>query len=83
MFLLCNNTNMKEKIEKALDQIRPMLQADGGDVRFVSFDEKTGKLKIELMGACSHCPMSHITLTQGIEETIKKEVPEVKEIEAI
>jgi len=83
MHSVLREKNMKEKIEKALDQIRPMLQADGGDVRFISFDEKTGKLKIELMGACSHCPMSHITLTQGIEEAIKKEVPEVKEIEAV
>lgn len=74
---------MKEKIEKALEKIRPMLKADGGDVQFVNFDEATGKLKIELLGMCSHCPMAHITLKEGIEKQIKEDVPEVKEIIAI
>ena len=71
---------MKNKIEKALDKIRPTLQADGGDVEFVEFDEKTGIVKVKLVGMCAHCPMSQITLKQGIEEEIKKEVPEVKEV---
>ncbi len=74
---------MQNKIEKALDKIRPSLQADGGDVRFVGFDEKTGVVKVELVGMCAHCPMSQITLKQGIEEEIKKAVPEVKEVMAI
>lgn len=74
---------MKNKIEKSLDEIRPMLQTDGGDVQFVDFDEKTGLLKVQLMGMCAHCPMSQITLKQGIEAKIMKEIPEVKEVIAV
>ncbi len=74
---------MENKIKKALDTVRPMLQADGGDVEFVSFDEKTGIVQVQLMGMCSHCPMSQVTLKQGIEEEVKKAVPEVKEVVAV
>ena len=74
---------MQKKIEKALDKIRPTLQADGGDVKFNEFNEKTGIVKVKLVGMCAHCPMSQITLKQGIEEEIKKEVPEVKEVIAV
>ncbi len=74
---------MQKKIEKALDKIRPSLQADGGDVEFVGFDEKIGVVKVKLVGMCAHCPMSQITLKQGIEEEVKKEVPEVKEVIAV
>ncbi len=74
---------MENKIKKALDKIRPSLQADGGDVHFVSFDKKSGVLKVELMGMCAHCPMAQVTLKQGIEVEIKKEVPEVKEVVAV
>lgn len=73
----------EDKIEKALDKIRPSLQADGGDVEFVGFDEKTGIVKVRLVGMCAHCPMSQITLKQGIEEEVKKEVPGVKEVIAV
>ena len=74
---------MQKKIEKALDKIRPSLAADGGDVEFAGFDEKTGIVKVRLVGMCAHCPMSQITLKQGIEEEVKKEVPEVKEVIAV
>ena len=74
---------MQKKIVKALDKIRPTLQADGGDVKFNEFNEKTGIVKVKLVGMCAHCPMSQITLKQGIEEEIKKEVPEVKEVIAV
>ncbi|GAG41324.1 unnamed protein product [marine sediment metagenome] len=70
--------SIESKIKKALEKIRPALQADGGDVHFVSFDKRKGILKVELMGMCSHCPMAEMTLKQGIEEEIKKDVPEVK-----
>lgn len=70
----------ENKIKQALEKIRPALQADGGDVHFVDFDKKIGILKVELMGMCSHCPMAEITLKKGIEQEIKKEVPEVKEV---
>lgn len=72
-----------KKIQKALDKIRPMLQADGGDAHLAGFDEKTGTLKIELQGMCSHCPMAHVTLKEGIAKEIMKEVPEVKKVIAL
>ena len=75
--------NIAGKIKKVLETIRPSLQLDGGDVHYVDFDEKLGVLKVELMGHCAHCPMSTITLKQGIEEEIKKKVKEVKEVRAI
>lgn len=74
---------INQKIKQALEKIRPALQADGGDVHFVDFDEKSGILKVELMGMCSHCPMAQITLKQGIESELKKEIPEIKEVIAV
>lgn len=74
---------IENKIKQVLDKIRPSLQADGGDVRFVSFDEKSGVLKVELTGMCAHCPMAQTTLKQGIEAEIKKEAPEVKEVVSV
>ncbi len=71
---------MKEKIEKALADIRPSLQADGGDVELV--DVENGIVKVRLTGACGGCPMSQMTLKQGIETYIKKEVPEILSVEA-
>jgi Fe-S cluster biogenesis protein NfuA len=71
---------MKEKILKALEDVRPSLQMDGGDVEFVGFDQDSGVLTVRLMGMCSHCPMSQITLKQGIEEHVKTLVPEVKSV---
>jgi Fe-S cluster biogenesis protein NfuA len=72
---------MKEKIKKALADIRPALQADGGDVELV--DVENGVVKVRLTGACSGCPMSQMTLKQGIETYIKKEVPEILSVEAV
>jgi len=72
---------MKEKIEKALNEIRPSLQADGGDVEFV--DVENGIVKVRLTGACGGCPMSQMTLKQGIEQVVKKAVPEVLSVEAV
>ncbi len=72
---------MKEKIETALAYIRPSLQADGGDVEFV--DVENGIVRVRLTGACSGCPMSQMTLKQGIETHIKKEVPEILSVEAV
>jgi Fe-S cluster biogenesis protein NfuA len=75
--------NTKEKIIAVLNKLRPSLQADGGDVELVDFNEKTGVASVRLVGMCAHCPMSQITLKQGIEAEIKKEVPEVKEVKAV
>ena len=73
----------EEKIKKAIEKIRPMLQSDGGDVQFVNWDEKTGIVDVTLIGMCAHCPMAHVTLSQGIAGEIKQEVPEVKEVRAV
>jgi Fe-S cluster biogenesis protein NfuA len=73
---------MEQRVKKALDQLRPHLQADGGDVELVEITEE-GVVKVRLLGACMGCPMRQITLTQGITRFIKKAVPEVKEIEAV
>lgn len=70
---------MKEKVEKALDQIRPSLIADGGNVELVSVDDK-GVVKIRLLGACYGCPMSQLTLEYGIKQNLKQLVPEVTEV---
>lgn len=67
-------------IKKALSQIRPQLQMDGGDVEFVSFDAKTGLLKVKLKGHCAHCPMSMITLQSGIGAAVMEKVKEVKKV---
>lgn len=74
---------MQEKIQAVLDLIRPSLQMDGGDVSFVNFNEKTGVLQVRLEGHCAHCPMSTITLKQGIEVEIMKQIPEVTSVEAV
>jgi Fe-S cluster biogenesis protein NfuA len=75
--------NIEEKIKKSLDTIRPSLQADGGDIEFVSFDEKKGIVKVSLVGHCAHCPMSQITLKDGVEAILIKEIPEVKKVESV
>ncbi len=71
---------MKEKVQQALDKIRPMLQADGGDVELVDIED--GVVKVRLQGACAGCPMSQMTLKNGIEKILKKEIPEVKSVES-
>ncbi len=70
---------MKEKVEKALDEIRPMLIRDGGNVELVSIDD--GVVKVRLQGACAGCPMSQMTLRNGIERLLKEKVPEVTAVE--
>ena len=73
---------MEEKVKKALDQIRGSLQADGGDVEFVSVGAD-GIVKVRLVGACAGCPMSQMTLKQGIERYLKQQIPEVKEVVSV
>jgi Fe-S cluster biogenesis protein NfuA len=72
---------MKEKIEKALNDIRPALQADGGDVEFVGVENNI--VKVRLKGACAGCPMSQMTIKQGIERYLKKAVPEIAGVEPV
>jgi len=73
---------LKEKIEDALNKVRPALQADGGDVQFIDVDEE-GVVKVKLTGACGGCPMSQMTLKMGIEKVLKQSVPEVNRVESI
>jgi len=69
----------KEQLEDALTQVRPALQRDGGDIELVSFDA-TGVVKVRLKGACGGCPMSTMTLKNGVEKFLKQHIPEVKEV---
>lgn len=73
---------MREQIEKALDQVRPYLQADGGDVEIIEITED-GTLKLKLTGTCGCCPMSQKTLREKVENIIKAEVPEIKEVRVL
>jgi Fe-S cluster biogenesis protein NfuA len=70
---------LEEKIKLALDNVRPSLQNDGGDVEFVSASED-GTVSLKLTGACGSCPMAQMTLKMGIENYLKKEIPEIKEV---
>lgn len=70
---------MREKVQKTIEKIRPMLQADGGDVELVDIED--GVVKVRLQGACAGCPMSQMTLRNGIERLLKQEVPEIKAVE--
>jgi Fe-S cluster biogenesis protein NfuA len=72
---------VKAKVEEILNIIRPSLQADGGDVELV--DVKEGVVSLKLTGACAGCPMSAITLKNGIERTLKQEIPDIKEVIAV
>lgn len=72
---------MKEKVEAVLAQVRPALQADGGDVELVDVNE--GIVRLKLKGACAGCPMATMTLKHGIERIFKEQIPEVKEVIAV
>jgi len=73
----------EDKVKKAIEKVRPVLQADGGDVEFVNWDKKTGVVEVRLKGMCVGCPMAQMTLKQGIEAEVKKAVPEVKEVVSV
>jgi len=73
---------MKERVEKALEKIRPALQADGGDVQLVNVTED-GVVQLRLRGACAGCPMAMMTLKNGIERRLREEIPEIKKVEAV
>ncbi len=70
---------MKDKVEEAIKQVRPMLQRDGGDIELISV-EQDGTVKVRLKGACGSCPMSTMTLKMGVEKFLKQQVPSVKEV---
>jgi Fe-S cluster biogenesis protein NfuA len=72
----------KEKVEKVIGNIRPSLQMDGGDIELVEISED-GVVKVRLTGACVGCPMAQMTLKSGVEATLKKEIPQIKSVEAV
>ncbi len=72
----------REKVREVIDRIRPAIQADGGDVELVEIDDE-GIVKLRLMGACAGCPMSMITLSAGIERTLKQAIPGVKGVQPV
>ena len=73
---------MLERVEAALDKIRPFLIADGGDVKVLEITDDM-VLRLELLGACGACPMSPMTMKAGVEEAVKRDVPEIASIEAV
>lgn len=77
-----NHIELESKIKNVLEQIRPYLQSDGGDIRFVELTEDN-VVNVELTGACGSCPYSIITLKNGVETAIKKAIPDVKAVEAV
>ena len=72
---------MKEKVERAIEEIRPNLQADGGDIELVDVDN--GVAKVKLKGACAGCPMSTMTIKWGVENFLKRKVPEITKVETV
>ena len=74
--------DIREKVQDALEKVRPSLQADGGDVQLVEVED-SGLVKVRLMGACGGCPMSQMTLKMGIEKILKQNVPEVTSVESV
>ncbi len=79
---MSQNAELIKKVESVIDQIRPYLEADGGDIRFVEITEDN-VVNVELLGACGSCPMSQMTLKAGVEQAVKKAIPEIKAVEAI
>jgi Fe-S cluster biogenesis protein NfuA len=75
--------NMRPRVEKVLDKVRPAMRADGGDARVVECDEEKGKVSIEMLGACGGCPLSQLDFVYAIESLIRREVPEVRDIVAV
>ncbi len=73
---------MKEQVKKIIDEIRPALEADGGNIELVDVGED-GVVKVKLMGACGSCPMSQLTLKRGVEARLKAKVPGVKEVVSV
>ena len=77
-----NNNELEQKVLNIIDQVRPYLQQDGGDIRFVNITEDM-VVNVELTGACGSCPYSTMTLKNGVETAVKKALPQIKSVEAI
>ena len=77
-----NNKELETKVNNVLDQIRPYLQSDGGDIKFINLTEDN-VVNVELTGACGSCPYSIMTLKNGVETAMKRAIPDIKAVEAI
>jgi len=73
--------DLRQRVEAALNLIRPYLKADGGGIELISVED--GVVKVRLQGACGGCPMSQMTMTHGVEKAIKKDIPEIKKVIAV
>ncbi len=78
-----NKTAIAQKVGEQIQKIRPMLQADGGDIELLGVDEATGKVSVRLQGACSGCPSAQMTLKMGVERHLKEKVPAVTEVVSV
>jgi Fe-S cluster biogenesis protein NfuA len=79
---MANNLDLESKVKNVIEQIRPYLQADGGDINFVELTHEN-VVNVELQGACGSCPFSRMTLKNGVEEAMRKALPEIKSVEAV
>jgi Fe-S cluster biogenesis protein NfuA len=79
---MANSVELEQKVRNVIEQIRPYLQADGGDIHFVELT-KENVVNVELQGACGSCPFSRMTLKNGVEEAVKNALPEIKSVEAV
>jgi Fe-S cluster biogenesis protein NfuA len=79
---MSNSTDLESKVKNVIDQIRPYLQADGGDIQFIELTSEN-VVNVELQGSCGSCPFSRMTLKNGVEEAMRKALPEIKSVEAI
>ncbi len=79
---MAQNEELIKKVENVIDQIRPYLQADGGNIKFIELTDDN-VVNVELQGACKSCPMSTMTLKNGVEEAMKRAIPEIKSVEAV
>jgi Fe-S cluster biogenesis protein NfuA len=76
------NTELESKVKNVIDQIRPYLQADGGDIKFLELTDEN-IVNVELQGSCGSCPFSRMTLKNGVEEAVKRALPEIQSVEAV
>jgi len=76
------NLELIQKVKNVIEQLRPYLQADGGDIQFINITDDN-VVNVELQGACGSCPYSQMTLKNGVEEAVRKAVPEIKSVESI
>ena len=79
---MSDHEDIKQRVVQALDEVKPYLQADGGDIEFINYTED-GIVEVRLTGACGHCPMAQMTLRAGVERAVLRSVPEVKRVEAV